>query len=290
MRGILLMIAAVTVLSLLDTTAKYLSRSYPVMVVTWARFAFQAIVLLVVLAPRSMPGLLRTRRPGMQIFRGIVGAAASLLYIGALSLMPIADASAIAFLAPLIVAALSVPMLGERIDVQSWIAVVCGFAGVLIVMRPGGDSFSWAATLALGGAVCFALYHVLTRKLAGVDPAPPTLIYPALIGTLILTLPLPFYWATPQTATHAALFVLMGLLAAVGHYIMIKAYDLAPASVIAPFTYSQLVVIIGLGYAIFDEFPDHWSMLGMAIVVGSGAFIFRHQQNQQRDVSPPLQG
>ena len=281
-RGILLMIAAVTILALLDTTAKYLSRTYPVLGVVWARFAFQTLLMLVVLGPRSRLGLMRTNRPTLQIFRGVVLMGASMFFVSALSRMPIADASAISFLAPLIITALSVPMLRERVDTLSWLAVLCGFAGVLVIIRPGGEMFSWSALLPLGAAACFALFQVLTRKLAGVDPALPTLFYPALVGTALMTFLLPFHWSTPQTPGHAALFVLMGVLAGVGHFIMIKAYQIAPAPVIAPFVYSQLVVVIGLGYAVFDEFPDRWSVLGMVIVVAAGAFIFRRQHSAHR--------
>lgn len=273
------MIVAVTILALLDTTAKYLSRTYPVLGVVWARFAFQTLLMLVVLDPRSRLDLLRTSRPRVQIFRGIVLMAASMLFVSALARMPIADASAIGFLSPLIITALSVPMLRERVDALSWLAVLCGFAGVLVIIRPGGDMFSWSALLPLGAAACFALFQVLTRKLAGVDPTLPTLFYPALVGTLIMTFVLPFYWSTPQTPMHSALFVFMGFLAGVGHFIMIKAYQFAPAPLVAPFVYSQLVVVIGLGYAVFDELPDRWSVLGMAIVVASGAFIFKRQHS-----------
>ena len=273
------MIVAVTILALLDTTAKYLSRTYPVLGVVWARFAFQTLLMLVVLGPRSRLGLLRTSRPRVQIFRGIVLMAASMLFVSALARMPIADASAIGFLSPLIITALSVPMLRERVDALSWLAVLCGFAGVLVIIRPGGEMFSWSALLPLGAAACFALFQVLTRKLAGVEPTLPTLFYPALVGTLIMTFLLPFYWSTPQTPMHAVLFVFMGFLAGVGHFIMIKAYQFAPAPVVAPFVYSQLVVVIGLGYAVFDELPDRWSVLGMAIIVASGAFIFKRQHS-----------
>ncbi len=273
------MIVAVTILALLDTTAKYLSRTYPVLGVVWARFAFQTLLMLVVLGPRSRLGLLRTSRPRVQIFRGIVLMAASMLFVSALARMPIADASAIGFLSPLIITALSVPMLRERVDALSWLAVLCGFAGVLVIIRPGGEMFSWSALLPLGAAACFALFQVLTRKLAGVDPTLPTLFYPALVGTLIMTFVLPFYWSAPQTPMHSALFVFMGFLAGVGHFIMIKAYQFAPAPLVAPFVYSQLVVVIGLGYAVFDELPDRWSVLGMAIVVASGAFIFKRQHS-----------
>lgn len=276
------MIAAVSTLAVLDVTAKYLSRTYPVPEVVWARYAFQMLLMLIVLGPRSRLNMVRTSRPGLQFFRGGALTAATLLFVSALARMPIAEVSAISFLSPLIIAALSVPMLRERIDAASWIAVVCGFAGVLVIIRPGGEAFSWIAVLPLAAAACFALFHVLTRKLVGVDPAMPTLFYPALVGTLAMSCLLPIYWSAPQTAGHAALFVFLGFLASVGHFIMIKAFDYASAPVLAPFIYSQLVVVIILGYTVFGELPDRWSVLGMVIVVASGAFIVRRHHSAHR--------
>ncbi|MBI2320054.1 MAG: DMT family transporter [Betaproteobacteria bacterium] len=276
------MIAAATILALLDATAKYLSRTYPVLGVVWARFAFQTLLMVLVLGPRSRLALVQTRRPALQILRGITLMGASVLFVGALSRMPIADATAIAFLSPLIITALSVPMLGERVDRPCWVAVLCGFAGVLVIIRPAGEVFSWWSVLALGAAGCFALFQVLTRKVAGVDRTLPTLFYPALVGALIMSLALPFHWSMPRTPLHAALFVFMGIVASLGHFVMIKAYQAAPAPVIAPFVYSQLVVAIGVGYAVFDELPDRWSVLGMAIVVASGFFIFRRHRGAHR--------
>ena len=281
-RGILLMIAAVTVLSLMDTTTKYLARSYPVQEVVWARFVSQTLLMLLVLGPRTGSGLVATSRPALQVLRGIVLLSASLFFVGALSRMPIADATAIGFLAPLIITVLSVPMLGERVDAASYLAVLFGFGGVLVIMRPGAGVYSWPALLALCAAGSFALFQVLTRKIASIDRTLPTLFYQALVGATVMSCVIPFYWKVPESAAHILLFLLTGILASVGHYIMIKAYQTAPAPVIAPFVYAQLVVVIGLGYSIFGELPDHWSLLGMVIVVASGAFIFRHHRGTQR--------
>ena len=281
-RGILLMVAAVTTFALLDTTAKYLSRTYPVPEIAWARYAFQMLLVLAVLGPRERLDLLRTRRPLVQLVRGALLAMSTLLFFTALTMMPIAEASAIGFTSPLIVALLSVPLLRERIDGRTWVAVLCGFAGVLVIIRPGAGVFSWSAILPIGMAMCFAFFQILTRKLAGIDRTAPTHFYPALIGTLMLSAVLPFYWIPPQNWGHATLFVLMGLLGGLGHFMLIRAFDHAPAPVLAPFVYTQMVAVLVLGYAVFGDLPDRWSALGMAVVAASGAVIATRQRGVAR--------
>lgn len=273
LRGILLIIVAVSTFAVMDTTAKYLSRTYPVPAIVWARYFTQAVFMLLVLGPRLRLDLLRTRRLGLQITRGITLALATLLFFSALSLMPIAEASAITFVSPLLLTALSVFLLRERVPPIAWIAVAAGFVGVLFIIRPGGAVFSPAAVLPLATACCFAGYQIMTRQLAGVDSSFTTLFYSAIIGTALTSLLVPFYWHPPETIVHGLLFALLGVLGAVGHFVLIRAFHHAPASVLAPFVYSQLVAVLVLGYAIFGEFPDGWSLAGMAIIVASGVFI-----------------
>jgi drug/metabolite transporter (DMT)-like permease len=273
LRGILLIIAAVSTFAVMDTTAKYLSRTYPVPAVVWARYFVQAIFMLVVLGPRLKLDLVRTRRPRLQILRGITLALATALFFSALSLMPIAEASAITFVSPLLLTALSVLLLRERVPPVAWVAVAAGFVGVLIIIRPGGAVFSFAAVLPLMTACCFAGYQIMTRQLAGVDSSFTTLFYAALVGTVLTSLVVPFFWHPPETVLHGLLFLMLGVLGAVGHFVLIRAFHHAPASVLAPFVYSQLVAVLLLGYVVFGEFPDQWSLVGMAIIVTSGVFI-----------------
>jgi len=273
LRGILLLVAAVSTFAVMDTTAKYLSRTYPVPAIVWYRYFFQALFMLVVLGPRMKLDLVRTRRPGLQIARAVVLALSTILYFSALALMPIAEASAITFLSPLLLTALSVLLLGERVSPAAWVAVGTGFLGVLFIVRPGGAVFSPAALLPLATAFCFAGYQLMTRQLAGVDSSLATLFYGAIVGTALLSLLLPFYWHAPVTLAHGLLLAMMGILGGVGHFVLIRAFAHAPASVLAPFVYTQLVSVLVLGYLVFGDFPDGWSLAGMGIIVASGAFV-----------------
>lgn len=273
LRGILLIVVAVSTFAVMDTTAKYLSRTYPVPAIVWARYFAQALFMLLVLGPRLKLDLLRTRRPGLQLARGVTLGLATLLFFSALSLMPIAEASAITFVSPLLLTALSVALLRERVPPVTWIAVAAGFVGVLIIIRPGGAVFSLAAVLPLATACCFAAYQIMTRQLAGVDSSFTTLFYSAIVGTALMSLVVPFFWHPPESVVHALLLAMLGILGAVGHFVLIRAFHHAPASVLAPFVYSQLVAVLILGYVVFDEFPDGWSLAGMAIIVASGVFI-----------------
>jgi drug/metabolite transporter (DMT)-like permease len=277
LRGILLIVAAVSTFALMDTTAKYLSRTYPVPGIVWARYAAQTLFLIVVLAPRLRLGWLRTRRPGLQLLRGGILAASTVFFFSALALMPIAEAAAITFLSPLLLTAASAWLLKERVRRSAWVALAAGFVGVLIIIRPGGEVFTPAVILPLLTAVSFAAYQLLTRKLAGVDSTMTTLFYSAVVGTVLLAPGLSFYGRVPETGFDAALFAVLGVLASVGHFLLIRAFEHAPPSVLAPFVYTQLVAVLALGYLVFGDFPDGWSLLGMAIVVLAGAWMAARQ-------------
>jgi len=272
LRGIALLIAAVSTFSVMDATAKWLAQTYPVPAVVWARYAAQVLVMLVVLGPRYRLALVKTRRPRLQIVRGFVLVTSTMLFFGAISLMPIAEASAIAFVSPLILIALSVVFLKEKVRVATWIAVAVSFIGVLVIIRPGSGIFSVTAALPILTAFFFATYQLLTRKLAGIDSTLATLFIAALVGACVMTVLVPFYWVPIVSPWHAALFLAMGALATAGHFMLIRAFELAPASTLAPFVYSQLVAVLVLGYVVFGSFPDRWSLFGMAIIVATGAF------------------
>jgi drug/metabolite transporter (DMT)-like permease len=277
LRGILLIMAAVSTFAVLDTIAKYLARTYPVPLIVWVRYAMHVLVMLVFVAPRLRWSLVTSRRPGLQVIRGFALAASSLFFFSALAFMPIAEASAITFLAPLLVTGMSAYFLRERVRRSAWAALGAGFVGVLFIVRPGGSVFSPAAVLPLATAVCFATYQLLTRRLAGVDSTMATLFIGALVGTLVVSLLLPFYWVLPQSAFHTVLFVMLGVLGAAGHFVLIRAFEYAPPSVVAPFVYTQLLTVLVLGYLVFGDFPDGWSLVGMAIIVLSGAWMAARQ-------------
>jgi len=279
LRGIGLMVLAVSTFTCLDTTSKYLSQYYPVPGIVLARYLVQMVLMIVALTPRMGMGLVRTRHLRLQTIRGIVLAASSLVFLSALSLMPLAEAASIAFMTPIIVAVLAVPVLGERVDARTWLALAGGFAGVLLIVRPGGGLFTPVALLPLASAFMMALYQMLTSKLAGRDAALTTLFYPALIGTVLVALVFPGQLALPASWFHVALFVLIGVLGGLGHYFLIQAHHFAPTSMLSPFMYAQLLTAIVLGWLVFGQLPDAVAFIGMAAIAASGLLlILRHRR------------
>jgi drug/metabolite transporter (DMT)-like permease len=278
LRGILLMIAAIGTFVLMDTTAKYLSHWYPVPLIVWARYASNLLVLLAFLAASGQLARLRSTRLGLQLARGLLLALATLLFFTSLSVLPLADANAIAFVMPLFVAALAVPMLGERLEMARLVAILVGLAGALVIVRPGSDLFTPYALLPLGMAVCNALYQILTRKLAGIEHPLTSLVWGAIVGAVLLSAAAPFVWVRPQAAAHGALILVIGVLASVGHFLLIRAYEFANASLLAPYTYTALVWAMLMGWLVFGDFPDGWSLTGMAIIVLSGLYLAARQR------------
>jgi drug/metabolite transporter (DMT)-like permease len=272
------MVAAVGAFTLMDTIAKYLARWYPVPGIVWARYALNLLMLLGWFAARGELKRIATQRPGIQIARGLLLAMATSIYFTSLKVLPLADAAAIAFVLPLFVAALAVPMLNERLDMPRALAIAVGFAGALVVVRPGSSVFTLYALLPMGMAFCNALYQILTRKIAGVEHPLTSLIWGAIVGAIVLSVALPFAWETPQELSHWALLCVIGVLASVGHYLLIRAYDYASATLLAPYTYSGLVWAMLLGLLVFGNFPDGWSLAGMAVIVVSGLFLATRQR------------
>lgn len=282
LRGMLMIMAAVAMFAVMDSISKYLTRFYPVMTVVWARYLFHTLLVVLVLGPRLGLELVRTRRPRAQFLRGLLLAAASLLFVGALKYLPLAESTAISFLAPLLVTLMAVVLLKEKVEFARWVAVFFGFVGVLIIIRPGGGIFTRASLLPLGTALCFASYQILTRRLAGLESPQTSIFYSGLVGTVLLAIPLPYTWSPLQSAMHLALFAVIGVLGVVGHLILIKAYEFAPASRLAPFSYTQLVWVTAIGYLAFDNFPDFWSLVGIAILMASGIYSAAHQRISDR--------
>ena len=278
LRGILLMFIALGLFTLMDTIGKYLSRWYPVPGIVWARYAINLLMLLGFLAWRGELRYVRTARPAIQIARGLLLGSATVLYFTALSHLPLADASAIAFVLPLFVAVLAVPMLGERLHAPRLIAILVGLVGALVIVRPGSAAFTVYALLPLGMALLNALYQILTRKVAGLEPPLTSLFYGSLVGAVMFLPALPFAWQTPQDPWHWALLVVLGLLATVGHFILIRAFDFAPATLLAPFVYTQLLWTMLVGFLVFGDFPDGVSLVGMAIIVGAGLYLVGRQR------------
>ncbi len=284
-----MIVTVVAMFTVMDTMAKSLSRFYPVTGIVWPRYAFHLLFVVIILGPRMKLGLARTRRLGLQILRGGVLAASSMLFFSALKFMPMAEASSISFVAPMLATLLGVLLLKEKVEPARWVAVAAGFVGVLIIIRPGSGIFSWVAVLPLATAATFAAYQILTRKLAGVDNPYTSLFYSGLIGTVTLAAVLPFAWTTPATILHALMLPAIGFIGGLSHLILIRAYDQAAVSTLAPFSYTQLIWVIVMGYVVFGDFPDHWSLIGIAVIMASGIYIATHQQLSERQRRAELQ-
>ena len=272
-RALPLFLLAGLCLSSLDATAKYLVRDHALFLVVWARYAGQMLVATPFAWRRAGASFWRTRHPALQLLRSGALLIATICFFGGLRYLPLAEASAITYLGPLFVVALSGPLLDEQPTRARWIASLVGFAGILILVRPGSAVFHPAALLLVLAAFCNALYFIGTRKLADESPY-TTLFYSALVGTVGLSFALP--WQLEAEApgfSHGALFLLLGLFAGVGHWFVISAYQLAPASMLTPFTYLQMIWATLYGFAVFGQLPDRGSALGMIVIVASGLWL-----------------
>jgi drug/metabolite transporter (DMT)-like permease len=273
--GIAMMLLATLLFTVMDSIAKNLTASYPVQQVIWARYFFQFALMLLLIPRLGIAGLLWTRRPGVHIARGLLLMISTYCMITAISIVPLADAYTITFTAPFLVTILSVPLLKERVGWRRWTAVLVGFAGVLIVFRPIAAPVHWAMLLPLITAACFALYQILTRKVSydSRETAFMMLFYLAWVGTAVMSAIVPAYWQT-VVAGDWAWMIGMGALGAAGHLILIRALAITPASLLSPFIYSQIVWALGIGYLWFGDLPSIWMLIGCAVIVASGLYVF----------------
>jgi drug/metabolite transporter (DMT)-like permease len=272
------MVCAVTLFSVMDAGAKYLSERYPVMLVVWARFFFNVLIMLVVLGPMFGRRLITTRRPGIQLIRGIALGTSSVLFVSALPHMRLADASAVSFVAPMLVTLGAVYVFRQKAPSGTWIALFASFLGVLLVIQPGTSTFTWAALLPLCTALFAAVYQLLTSRLAGIDEGSTSLFIGALVSVAVLTVPVMFYWTWPRSVGDALLFVGVGAVGALSHYLIIRSFDYAPPVVLAPFGYLQIVAALLLGWLVFGNFPDPMSLAGMALIVFTGVTMGLRQR------------
>jgi drug/metabolite transporter (DMT)-like permease len=273
LRGTLLMCAGVSLFPFMNAAVKLLGARYPANEIVWARFTGHLIVMLLVFLPQYGSRLLATRRPAVQIGRGVLMLVGNALFVVAIAHVPLATASAIGFTAPLIVTALAVPLLREPVGLRRWSAVLVGFAGALVVIRPGSGFGDPMMLLLLLGSATNALYLIATRWIGHYDDPATSIVFSALIGSAIMTLVLPFSFVWPRDAFDFAMLGGLGVIGAVGHYLVICAFRHGPAAVIAPLGYVELVGTATLGYLIFDNCPDVWTWVGAAIIIASGLYI-----------------
>jgi drug/metabolite transporter (DMT)-like permease len=255
----------------LDTLSKYLVAYYPAAALVWLRYVLQTLVMMAIFLPRMGLQLVRTSSPGLQIVRGLMLVVSSVVFVLALLHMQIAEVASIVFLAPIIVALAGGPLLGERVGARTWLALAGGFTGVLLIIRPGGAAFGWWALLPLACAFMFAGYQILTRKLAGRGDDPiSTLFFPGVIACFVVPPVFPGAFEIPTVPLHAAMLGLIGILGAVGHFMLIRAHAHAPATLLAPFGYTQILVVLTLGWLVFGQLPDGVALAGIALIAGSG--------------------
>jgi drug/metabolite transporter (DMT)-like permease len=277
-------VSAMALFCMLDTTAKYLSAYENPLQVAWLRYVFHAILTAVVLNPWTMPGVWRTKKPGLQMVRSVLLAATTVFNFSAISMIQLDQAITISFVTPLIIAALAGPLLGEWIDAKRLVVILIGFGGVLLVMRPGFGTFELAYLLALGNAICAAFYNMATRFVSAYDSARTSIAITSLFGALALAPVMPFVWIWPESVWIWGLNIATGLLGAVGHFLFILAHARAPAPVLAPFIYIELLFMILSGWLVFSNVPDVWTLAGAAVVIATGAYLLTRERAQPVDI------
>jgi drug/metabolite transporter (DMT)-like permease len=276
--GIALMCGAVGCFSFLDADAKYLGRHMDVLEVVWARYTFAFIFALAWSNPIRRPGMLSSARPVLQIARSALLLGSTWLNFFAIKYLQLDQALTIIFATPFLVAALAGPVLGEWVGPRRWAAIGVGFLGVLVVTRPGFSAIHPAALLTACGTLCYALYSLATRILARTDSNETTLFYSNLVGVVVMTPIVGFVWTTPDSVLIALLMLVAGALASLGHFLLIAAHRLAPASLLSPFIYSQLAWTVALGFFVFGDVPNRWTMAGAGIVIASGLYLLHRER------------
>jgi drug/metabolite transporter (DMT)-like permease len=264
-----------------DTISKYLSTSLPIIEFIWIRYVLFLVMAGFLVRRRS----LRARNPGAQVTRGLCVVGSSLLFVYGVRQMTMAQATTISFLSPLLITILSIPMLGETVGPRRWAAVGGGMLGMLVVVRPGMGGFQPAALFGVASSFCWALALIVTRKISSSDAPQTTALWSAAIGTAVLTLMLPFVAIWP-TFEQFGLSLVLGVLASGGQWLVILAHRIAPASLLAPFFYSQLLWVTGLGFLIFGNLPDSWTLAGAAIIIASGLYTAHRERVRRTEANP----
>ena len=269
--GIALVVAACACFAALDTTTKSVTPFVPLMVALWFRYAFQAVATTVVVLPLRGRRVWRTEHPKFQLLRGLLLLVSSLLAFASLRYMPVGEFTAIVMMAPLAVTVLAATVLKEHVSPLRWALVAGGFAGTVLIIRPGGEAFTWASLLPLALVASNAWFQVLTSRLARTEDPLTMHLYTGWVGTLIASCMLPFFWAQPSQPWLWLAMSFMGLMGTVGHFFLILAYQRAPAATLTPFLYLQIALSMLGGYLVFHHVPDGWSVAGMAMIAVCGA-------------------
>ena len=281
LKGVLFFIIAIFFISVVDTICKSFTKELHAIQLVWGYFVGINLVLWIVffLKGEKLSELRKTNRLQLQIFRpALLVCSISSLFVG-LTYLPIAEATAIGFVAPLFITALSVPILKEKVGIHRWSAVIVGLIGVIIIIRPGSDLWHFASIMPLLGAIFFALFQILTRLLSITENTYTTLFFTGLGGLIWSSIIVPFIWISPSQ-THIIIFLLTGVLGALAHLCMISAFDRTEASLLAPYNYTKLIWVAILGYLIFDDIPSHNMWIGAAVIVSAGFYIIYRERKK----------
>jgi drug/metabolite transporter (DMT)-like permease len=280
-RAVSYMLLVALFIPTLNASAKFLAATYPTIEVVWARYAGHFVYMVIMFAPRFGTRLLATSRPFAQVTRAGMLCTSTLIYVLALPHVQLTTATAISFTGPFIVTALAPLVLKERVGWARWLFVAAGFIGALVILRPGTGAVSPAAFLLIASATASALYQILSRKLATVDRVETANTYTGLVGFVLTTTPLPFFWVTPHSARDALIFVGLGFFGGLGHYFLQRAFELAPAPFVSPFNYLGLIGAALFSFIVFGELPDIWVWVGAAIIAGSGIFMLYYEHKSR---------
>jgi len=278
--GVLLILASCLTLATHDGLSKYLTQLYPVFLIIWGRYLAQSTLMFALFTPRMGRRVFHTLRLKLQICRGLSLVCVSMLFISGLSYIPLAEATAVIFLTPLLVTIASA-LLGEQVSRAQWLAVGCGLIGVMIIVRPGGALFTPAILLPLGAALSFTVYQLITRRLSATDHPVTSNFITSLVGSLVMSVPVIFNWQTP-TLHDALLMAALGAMAMSGHLLLTNAFRFATAAALAPFTYSQIIFAGVVGLIAFGHTPDLGAIVGMAIIIASGLVMAYVQGRRPR--------
>jgi len=274
MKAIIFNLLAWVMLPIMDGFAKYLSAELPVLQITWARYFFTVVFIFPLMLFFFKKYLVWTDKPKLQLIRGLILLTANISFFYSISVISLPKALTLAFVAPLVVTAFSPFFLGESVGYRRWAAVIIGFIGSLVVIRPGFLEINLASLAALGTGIMYGFYLIITRKLSTSDNPLLTLLLTGVVGAIIATTFMPFVWVSP-TFNQWSIMAAIGLFACIGHLFIILSLKYADASKLAPFSYFEIVTNIIIAYYFFGDFPDSWTFLGLFIIVFSGIYISR---------------
>jgi drug/metabolite transporter (DMT)-like permease len=279
--GILLVIAASFGFASMDAMSKVLAQDHAILQILWFRYMVFTVFALAIARRRGVRRTLISQRPWLQAFRALLLVAENAVFVLAFRYLPLADVHALGASAPLMVVALSVVLLGETVGIRRWSAVLVGFVGVLIIIRPGLQEIEWPLLIPLVGALMWALYQILVRLCSRTDGSDTTLLWSALVGLAATSVTGPFVWVPPDREAWV-LLVVLAVAGSIAHYALIKGLQLAEASAVQPYTYTLLVFAAFWGLAVFGDIPDAWTILGATIIVGSGLYTWYRERQLAR--------